>query len=142
MFDARNNINSLFGLYTVDVDNGNITWVNDNNTNAKVYDYVLRDNGKKSIQASIRNSDKVLKAIQSPVDFLTAKTGDLVTIANSLSKKYPKILQRYLNRNLPIGEARKKALEDLDKKFDNKMKKHNEEYPKELVGKLVRKLTG
>lgn len=107
------------------------------------YDYVLRDkNGKESLQATIKRSDRVVNALADPIAFITAKRQDLTTIAEKLAVKYPIVLQRELNKNKTISEARKEAISVIDKKFDKKIKKHNEEYPKELLGKLVRKLVG
>jgi len=141
--DRRANVNSLFGYYTIEQDQTNVTWDAINNTNAMAYDYVLRDKkGKESLQATIKRSDKVVTALTNPIAFITLKRADLKTIAEHLATKYPIVLQRELNKNKTISEARKEAVSVIDKKFDKKMKKHNEEYPKELLGKLVRKLVG
>lgn len=141
--NARNNINSLFGLYTIAQDQTEVGWVDNNATNNMAYDYVLRDKkGKESLQATIKRSDRVVTALSDPIAFLTAKRLNLNEIATKLTKKYPEVLQRELNKNKTISEARKEALSVIDKKFDKKIKKHNEEYPKELLGKLVRKLVG
>lgn len=141
--NVRNNINSLFGFYTIPQDQSNVNWDAPNNTNQMAYDYVLRDkNGKESLQATIKRSDRVVNALADPIAFITAKRQDLTTIAEKLAVKYPIVLQRELNKNKTISEARKEAISVIDKKFDKKIKKHNEEYPKELLGKLVRKLVG
>lgn len=141
--NARPNINSLFGFYSIPENQSTVGWDSGAATNAMAYDYVLRDkNGKESMQATIKKSDIVINALTAPVDFLKKKRENLREIADHLEKKYPMILQRELNKNKTIKDARKEALSVIDKKFDKKMKKHNEIYQKELLGKIVRKLVG
>lgn len=142
--NVRNNVNSLFGFYSIPEDDTAVTWANNgDNAKAMAYDYVLRDkNGKESMQATIKKSNIVIDALTNPIDFLIAKRESLRAIAEQLEKKYPVVLQRELNKNKTIKDARKEALSVIDKKFDKKMKKHNEIYQKELLGKIVRKLVG
>ena len=137
---ARPGINSLFGAYNILQDQTNITYADPGATNASIYDYVLR--GKDGIQNKIKKSGDTVEALTAPTEFLAKKRTNLEAIAAELDLEFKKVFRKQLNRNLPIKEVRANTKKEIDALYDKLMKIHNEDYPHELVSRIVKKLTG
>ena len=136
----RSDVINVFGKYTIAADS--VTVDGTNISGESIYDYLIRDKGKESIQAKILRSEKSVSAVSSPLTYLDDKKKDLVAITENLRKSVKDIFERYLNRNMPIKEAREKTKKDLDTKFLQLMKDHEEDFPKSDTSRAIKKLTG
>lgn len=139
--NVRTDVRTVFGKYTIAKDTNTLT-DSTGLSNDSIYDYLVRDKGKESIQAKIMRSEKSVSAVATPIDFLTLKRTDLVGMVKTLKESAKTIFERYLNRNMPIKEAREKTRKDLDAKFMQLMKDHEEDFPKSDVTRAIKKLTG
>ncbi len=138
--NVRTDVRSVFGTYTIPKNKVEVDGTNLND--GAIYDYLVRDKGKEGIQAKIMRSEKSVSAVATPIDFLTLKMQDLVGMVRTLKENSKTIFERYLNRNMPIKEAREKTRKDLDAKFMQLMKDHEEDFPKSDVTRAIKKLTG
>ncbi len=136
----RKEVRSVFGLYSIPGNDVNVDGAK--LSDDSIYDYLVRDKGKDSIQAKIIRSEKSVSAVATPTEFLTLKMNDLVKMVDLLKGETKRTLTRYLNRNMPIKEAREKTRKDLDAKFMQLMKDHEEDFPKSDVSRAIKKLTG
>lgn len=136
----RANINSLFGQYSIAQNNTDITFDNPNTTDNNIYDFVLR--GKDGLQKKIVDTNKSIQALTAPTDWLTAKRADLTRIANELEAEFERVFTRQLKRNIPVREMRENTKKEVDTLYDKLLKLHHEDFPQEMLSKVVKKLTG
>lgn len=140
IYEQRNNVNSLFGLYNVDRQTGEIALADPGRFNDNVYDHVLR--GKDGIQMKIKNSDKLVNALSNPSAYLENKRNDLKQIAIKLDGEFETSFRRHISRNIPLKEARENTKKDVDELYDKLMKFHQQDFPDEIVQRLVKKMVG
>lgn len=138
--NARANVNSLLGAYSINQDSTEITFDNAGITNASIYDKILR--GKDSIQTKIKQSDLIVNALAAPVAYLTAKRNALAVIFTQLNDQFRPIYERHLRRNLSLEETKNNTIKEIDELFDQLMKDHNEDYPQSLTERVVKKIVG
>lgn len=136
---ARTKVNSLFGYYSVDA-KAEIKWEKDDETEGAMLDKILR--GKDGIQNKIISSDKIVSAVTDPIKFISGKRTDLANIAVKLTTEFQESMLRNMQRNLPLKEVRENVKKDVDEKHDKLMKFHSQDFPEEIVKRIVKKLTG
>lgn len=136
----RKDVKSVFGTYTIGTDGPEITA--DTLSADSIYDYLVRQDGRNGLQAKMKFADRGIEAMTSPDKFFEDKQKDLVKIVGILKESAKNTFQRYLNRNIPVKEAREKTRKDLDAKFLTLMKDHEEDFPKDILSKIVTKLVG
>jgi hypothetical protein len=137
--NARTKVKSVFGEYAIEENKTDVTLTE---SPGSIYDYLVRDGGRQGLQSKIMLASTNIDAISDGVAFITKKQKDLVRIVGLLKTDVKGIFERYLNRNLPIKEAREKTRRDLDEKFLKLMKEHEEDYPKATLDKVITKLVG
>lgn len=137
---VRTNVKSVFGTYSIKKDE--VTVDGTNLQVDSIYDYLVRNGGKESIQARIQKSDKSTSAVATPLVYLDDKKKDLVAMVEILKKSAETTFTRYLNRNMSVKEAREKTRKDLDAKFMQLMKDHEEDFSKTDTSRAIKKLTG
>lgn len=136
----RTDVKSVFGKYTIPK---NSVTVDGTGLSAdSIYDYLVRNGGKESIQAKIQRTDKSVSAVSTPLAFLEEKKKDLSNMVTLLKGSAKTIFERYLNRNMSVKEAREKTRKDLDTKFMQLMKDHEEDFSKTDTSRAIKKLTG
>lgn len=135
----RTNVNSLFGTYSIAQDSTTATFDNPAQTNQQIFDYILR--GKDGIQNKIVSSDRTIEALTNPIPFITRKRADLVRISNELEDTFKRVYAKEINRGLSHEETKKNVTVEVDRIFDREMKNHHEDFPNDLVSRIVKKLT-
>lgn len=140
IYEARNVVNSLFGTYTVAQDTGIATWDDVGVTNANVYDKLLR--GKDSIQTKIKQSDKIVNALADPTGFIYQRLEDLSRIAGLLKTEFERSFQVHASRNIPMKNVRENVKKDVDELYDKLMMFHNQDFPTDILQRIVKKLVG
>lgn len=136
--NQRDNVNSLFGTYSIAQNQNTITYDNNDRTNESMYDYILR--GKDGLQKKIMDTNKTLQSINEPDTYLTAKRADLNRIAVLLEGEFNTVFQRQLKRNIPLKEVRENTKKEVDLLYDRLMKLHMEDYPPENNQRILKKL--
>jgi len=140
IYEPRDNVNSLFGLFNIDRQTGIVAPVNADIFRDNVYDHVLR--GKNGIQMKIKNSEKMVNALANPSLYLENKRNDLMQIAVKLDTEFETSFRRHISRNIPLKEARENTKKDVDELYDKLMKFHQQDFPDEIVQRLVKKMVG
>ena len=137
---ARTDVKSVFGKYSIPKDDVKVD--GKGLEDASIYDYLVRNGGKESIQARIQKSDKSTSAVATPLTYLDDKKKDLIAMVEILKTSAETTFARYLNRNMTVKEAREKTRKDLDTKFMQLMKDHEEDFSKTDTSRAIKKLTG
>lgn len=135
----RKEVNSLFGTYTINVNETNVKFDNDDKFKTATYDFILR--GKEGLQRRMIKADRTVEALANPIKFLGDKRQDLYNIANDLEDSFEKTYKRELQRGLSHEKTKQNVQEEIDKLAVKKLKMHNEDYPEDLVKRVIRKLT-
>lgn len=137
--NKRTDVKSVFGKYTIEANKTDLAFTADGGS---VYDYLVRNGGREGLQSKIRLADTNIESLADPIAFLTKKQASLVEMVKSLKSAAPAILERYINRNLPIKEAREKTRKELDEKFLRLMKDHEEDFPRATLDRIIKKQVG
>lgn len=130
--EARNNINSLFGVLSI-AQNTNIIDYNANpiETDSIIYDTILRDNDVKNLGREIDQVKRRTDMKFNKRAYINEKNTDLIDIAHKLKKIIKKKFLLYLNNGFTQEEAQKKAYESAKSEEAELLKLHKLKFPKE-----------
>jgi len=129
IYTDRTNVNSLFGTYTVSQEFGTVDATNINDES--IYDYVLRSPDVKNLGQDLYTTSSKLNMKYAPVDYITAKNGELAIIAVRLREVFKDKYRLYLEFGHSQKQAQQKAKEAVNAEEKELLKLHKLRFPKE-----------
>lgn len=135
MFEQRNNVNSLFGLYNASINTGDIRFGNRREKYDMMKDFVYRETG---IAKEHKHIAKATNALADPEDYLARKNQDLLAIGEQTVVVFEDTFTDYMRRGFSQKESKIRALEEAKRAKNNLMAIHLEDFPTKIRDVSIR----